>query len=197
MKRIGMLSLFALVFMTGCGDNTGSCISGSQNSVEDILLVAAEQTTEAAEEIITEDIAEESSEADTTENLTEVLTETTADETQTKTGADNEIVDLSDMNANMVYAEVFAMMTSPEEYLGKTIIMTGICNRYTDINTGEDYYACIIQDATACCAQGIEFRLPEGEAYPEMGTEITVTGTFGSYTQGGTEFYALLHSRLK
>ncbi|MBO5560377.1 MAG: hypothetical protein J6A07_01850, partial [Firmicutes bacterium] len=64
-------------------------------------------------------------------------------------------------------------------------------------NTGEDYYACIIQDATACCAQGIEFRLPEGEAYPEMGTEITVTGTFGSYTQGGTEFYALLKSQLK
>ncbi|MBO5560159.1 MAG: hypothetical protein J6A07_00750, partial [Firmicutes bacterium] len=69
MKRISILSLFALVFMTGCGDNTGTRISGSQNSVEDILLAAAEQTTEAAEEIITEDVAEESSKADTTEDL--------------------------------------------------------------------------------------------------------------------------------
>lgn len=40
--------------------------------------------------------------------------------------------------------------------------MRGMFSSYHDEETGKSYYACIIQDATACCAQGIEFEL-EGE----------------------------------
>ena len=51
------------------------------------------------------------------------------------------------------------------------------------------YFACIIADATACCSQGLEFFLA-GEYtypddYPELGTEITVSGTFETYDEDG------------
>ena len=62
-------------------------------------------------------------------------------------------------------------------------------------------YACIVQDATACCAQGLEFE-PEStlsypDDYPEPGTEITVIGTFDSYreeTDGNTYIYLVLRN---
>ncbi len=90
-------------------------------------------------------------------------------------------IDLTGMSASMVYSMVYNMMLEPEEFIGQTVRMTGI----TAVYHGEekDYYACIIQDATACCAQGIEFELPEG-GYPEEGTQVTVIGTFDSYTEG-------------
>ncbi|MBQ9361747.1 MAG: hypothetical protein IJT96_12000 [Lachnospiraceae bacterium] len=84
--------------------------------------------------------------------------------------------------------------------MGKTIRMNGLYTVYKDEDTGEYYHACIIQDATACCAQGVEFRLA-GEStypddYPEEGDDITVTGTFGTYTEDGYEYCALLEARM-
>ncbi|MBR5360245.1 MAG: hypothetical protein IK123_05075, partial [Lachnospiraceae bacterium] len=95
-------------------------------------------------------------------------------------------VDLTVLSSTMVYSEVYNMMYLPEEYIGKTIKMRGMFSYYHDDATGKDYYACIIQDATACCAQGIEFEL-EGEhspdEYPEEGEEVTVCGVFDTYVE--------------
>ncbi len=78
-------------------------------------------------------------------------------------------VDLTSLSSTMVYSEVFNMMYEPEDYIGKTIRMEGIFSAYHDKNTGNDYYSCIIQDATACRAQGMEFVLADEKAYPEQG----------------------------
>ena len=50
---------------------------------------------------------------------------------------------------------------------------------------GLDFFAVLISDATACCAQGIEF-VPAGEHmypydYPAIGDEIVIHGTFNTY----------------
>jgi hypothetical protein len=50
-------------------------------------------------------------------------------------------------------------------------------------------------DATACCAQGIEFvPLPE-EGYPgampSEGAELTVTGDFDTYYEGNYQYFTL------
>lgn len=68
--------------------------------------------------------------------------------------------------------------------------MSGNTAIYHDENDGNDYYACIIKDATACCAQGIEFQLKD-RAYPEEDAEITVSGIFSSYDIEGAVFYTL------
>ncbi len=97
-------------------------------------------------------------------------------------------VDLTILSSTMVYSEVYNMMMVPDEYIGKTIKMRGICDAFDDPFTGKRYYACIIQDATACCAQGIEFVLNSSynnpEDYPEIGSEITVSGIFETYKEG-------------
>ena len=106
-------------------------------------------------------------------------------------------VDLTKMSSTMVYSEVFAMLYSPEEYMGKTVKMEGVAASYHDSLTDTDYYNCIVEDATACCSQGLEFVLADKEAkYPEDGKEIVVAGTYDSYTENGYTFCCITDAKL-
>ena len=104
------------------------------------------------------------------------------------------------INADMVYAEVFAMMYYPEEYIGKKIKMDGQFAFYHDDETDKYYYACIIKDALACCSQGIEF-IPADESmtiedFPSTGTMICVTGVFETYQDGDSTYCALKDAQM-
>ena len=119
--------------------------------------------------------------------------------------AESAVVDLTALSSTMVYAEVFAMMSSPEDYVGKTVKMQGIFSKgqlYAagSLNDGGTVFACVIQDATACCAQGIPFELAGDHTYPqdypELGDTITVVGTFEIHQQEGMQFCRLRDAEL-
>ena len=126
---------------------------------------------------------------------------------QTQTSADGVDVDLTVLSSTMVYSEVYNMLYFyPEDYYGKTVKMTGQFNVYQWVDESGIVadmpvaYACIISDATACCAEGVEFVL-EGDYtypddYPELGTEITVIGEFQPYEENGMTWYHLVNARL-
>lgn len=107
-------------------------------------------------------------------------------------------VDLTRLNAIMVYSEVNNMMTTPEDYVGKKVRMRGklAVYKYPERN----YYTCIIADATACCQQGMEFLWAGNHKYPEdypnEGDEITVTGVFDIYYEGDKKYCQLKDSSL-
>lgn len=66
-------------------------------------------------------------------------------------------LDLSKLSGTVVYSQVYNMMAEPDAYLGQVIKMAGYYSAYEDKERGVVYHACVIPDATACCAQGIEF----------------------------------------
>ena len=126
---------------------------------------------------------------------------------QTQTSADGVDVDLTVLSSTMVYSEGYNMLYFyPEDYYGKNVKMTGQFNVYQWVDESGIVadmpvaYACIISDATACCAEGVEFVL-EGDYtypddYPELGTEITVIGEFQSYEENGVTWYHLVNARM-
>lgn len=124
---------------------------------------------------------------------------TTVNEPQTPSSqsqvSDNLDVDLTRLSSTMVYSEVYNMMYTPNDYIGKTVKMKGQFAYYEDPETKAQYFACIIADATACCSQGLEFILTGEHTYPndypEVGSEITVTGTFELYTENGFQYCRL------
>lgn len=110
-------------------------------------------------------------------------------------------VDLTTMTSNMVYAEVSNMVYFPDEYVGKKIKMDGsFVLAYSMAEADAFYYACLIEDATACCSQGIEFvragDFSYPEDYPEVGDPITVTGVFELYKDeaDGLEYMHLVNA---
>lgn len=101
-------------------------------------------------------------------------------------------VDLTKMSGTMVYSEVFHIMTNPEDYIGKTIRIRGQYSANYYEQTGKYYHSVIIKDATACCAQGIEFLWDQDshvypDEYPSEGAEIEIAGLFELYTEEGSE----------
>ena len=115
-------------------------------------------------------------------------------------------VDLTVLSSTMVYSEVYNMLyNDPAHYLGKTVKARGTFSIYQLVTDGvlqpdPVSYACIISDAAACCAEGMEFVL-EGDLtypddYPELGAEITVIGEFQSYEENGMTWYHLVNARL-
>ena len=108
-------------------------------------------------------------------------------------------VDLTALSSTMVYAEVCNMMVDPEPYVGKTVKMAGLFSSFHDEANDKYYFACIVMDATQCCAQGIEFvpeedlRFPED--FPKEEDEITVTGVFDTYEEGGYKFCTLRNAK--
>ena len=115
-------------------------------------------------------------------------------------------VDLTKLSSTMVYSEVYVMMTSPQDYIGKTVKMNGQFALYqaTDANgqpvPDQIYFACVIADATACCQQGLEFVLAGDykypDDYPELGTDITVVGEFQTYMEGTQQYCHLINAEL-
>ena len=120
--------------------------------------------------------------------------------------ADGAEVDLTVLSSTMVYSEVYNMLYYDQEsYYGKTVKANGIFAIYQMVVDGVTQpdpvaYACIIADATACCAEGMEFVL-EGDYtypddYPELGTEITVIGEFQPYEENGMTWYHLVNAKM-
>ncbi|MCD7928283.1 MAG: hypothetical protein LUF80_05410 [Oscillospiraceae bacterium] len=182
MKKIISILLALALFaaLAGCGDSGSSAsrTSGQQSSVEQVLQANTEQADE-------QESAEE---------------ETDAGETQQTGTAQAVDVDLTQLSSTMVYSEVYNMMVAPEDYIGKTVRMSGQFAIYYDESTETYYFACIVADATACCSQGIEFVLAGAEYpddYPELGDEITVSGVFQTYQEGSYTYCTLLDAALE
>lgn len=177
-----MIVLMTAIPLTGCGQDQNAAASrpgaSQQNTVNSVLeaRTATEQPTAAptaAPEATRQPV-----------QATEPPTASAAPQVKVD-------IDLTSLSSTMVYSEVYAMMEHPQDYVGKTMRMHGIfaCSE------GNLYYFCVIQDATACCGQGIEFILagnptyPDG--YPTPGTEFTVTGVFEDYLEGQYTYYHL------
>ena len=110
-------------------------------------------------------------------------------------------LDLTQISGTVVYSQVYDMMMNPDSYIGQKIKMKGSFSYYQDPDTKREYFAAIIADATACCAQVIEF-VWEGEHiyprdYPPLDTEITVTGTFSTYDEGEYMYVQLLDAQVE
>ena len=171
MKRIkitGVLLAMVLV-MSGCVQQD---ITEEDNGQKE------EGTTGTLSVITMTEDAEETTETETT------TTEVTAEDS-TIPGVD---YDLTSMSKDMVYATIYQVMYEPDKYVGKVFRVQGPYYPVYVDETGKYYHYCLIQDAAACCTQGMEFVWEDGshiypDEYPAENTEITVQGTFEIYTE--------------
>ena len=202
MKKIAILVLCSLTaaMVTGYGpaDVMGKTVSQS-SSVSDVLaeqMAKADQEAEEDTEQDTEDSTEEASGSqEGSAGRAEAQGEEPEEEEVQEPVYEDIDVDLTILSSTMVYSEVYNMMVSPDTYLGKTVKMDGTFTYYYDEAADIYYYACIIQDATACCAQGIEFapidKYTYPDDFPEVGRQVQVTGVFDTYQEGEYQYCTL------
>ena len=187
------ICLVLILALAGCG-NGGSTSgkTGSQSAgVEDVL----EQGMAEADSV-----DNESSKAAEAEDSGGRSSGQAGGQSNGQPGADGIDVDLTALSSTMVYSEVYNMVSAPDEYIGKTVKMKGPFAVYHDETTDNYYFACVIRDATACCAQGIEFELADKRTYPddypEIDEEICVVGVFDTYKDGEYTYCTLRNAKL-
>ena len=203
-----MLCFTLITVVTGCGSNAGASDTGAngrntsaQPGVKDVLQAGiAEYEGKTDSQTSEEDAqSDDSRQSGLTANAPEPSTQ--ADESTVLSYTEGIDIDLTVMSGTMVYSEVYNMMCEPDKYVGKTIKISGLFSAYHDQGTGQDYFACTIQDATACCAQGMEFVLSDDykypDDYPEEGGIITVVGTFETYMEGSQTYCTLKNAKLE
>ena len=104
-------------------------------------------------------------------------------------------MDLTTLSSTMVFAEVSSLVYDPIPYLGQRVRMEGIFSvdhAYTmegEVDYSQNYFYCIIEDALACCAQGLEFSLAGDYTYPDdypaEGDTVRVVGTVEFFEENG------------
>ena len=202
-KWISLIVCFAVVFsLTGCGSSSAGRTGSQPAGVSDVLeagMAEADSKKEADSQASDSTANTQRSERQSGVNENAPEPEQT-DESKATAGSSEGIdVDLTVLSSTLVYSEVYNMMVSPEEYLGKTVKMDGSFALYHDEATDKYYFACIIADATACCSQGIEFVLTEDytypDDYPEVGGAICVVGIFDTYQEGEYMYCTLRNAR--
>ena len=196
MKRtgIGIWLLAAVVLISGCGkqaDNGKGINSGK--TVDKVI----ESQVKKEEQRKTE----ESTKEDTQKNDQQNTDTQTPESVQGSVNAPEAAVDvdLSVMDSDMIYATVYQMMSDPEQYVGKTFRIEGKFYVTYDEMTKNQYYYCVIKDATECCAQGLEFVWGDGshiypDEYPTDGTEVIVDGTFELYMENDSRYCRLANA---
>ena len=178
----------ALMFsLAACGDGgSASRVDNSQSSVDSVISAQIEKT-------------ETDGEAPVSVEASPAAQDAPAESSPASENSEAE-VDLTLMSSTVVYSEVYNMMVEPENYIGKTVKMCGDYDMFHDEASGINYFACIIRDATACCANGIEFVLTDDysypEDYPELGESITVLGVFDTYEEAGNRYCTLRNAVL-
>ncbi len=217
MKKKSFLTLLLAltVVMSGCGsavepeEKPEKTITVSSPSVSEVLQerTSEEVTEEEEKEEEEKDLSTVSEEAEENEEVMEEVTGTTqlnppapapdpeAEQEIVLSTIEGVDIDLTSLSSTVVYAQVYQMMYYPENFVGKTIRMEGIYSYYMDMASGKSYYGCIIQDATACCAQGVEFEPLDSysypEDYPEDGDIVVVEGVFDTYEEDGYTYCTL------
>ena len=202
--------LFAIMFLTAlvlcaCGsDGNKNRIKNGTKSVNDVLQEQNQKTSKDNKDSrpADSDQEDESATDDTASKSTpdELVPAGNVPPTEEPEEYGKIDVDLTKMSATMVYTEVYNMQSEPDNYEGKIVKMKGTSGYFLDEDTNVYYFACVIQDATACCANGIEYELNKNYKipldYPEMDDEITVVGRFETYLEGDYKYIRLKNANL-
>ncbi len=183
MKRTIML-VSIIVLMAGCGNSSASH-ANSSNSVDNVLnkqVSEAEKNTLNNEDQGVQNDKQAGNVTAVNDSLDQLIASAKGDA--------NVDYDLTRMGSDMVYATVYQLMVNPDDYVGKTIKMNGLYYATYYEPTDQYYHYCIIEDAAACCAQGLEFVWGDGshvypDEYPVENAEIIVTGVFETYQEEG------------
>lgn len=186
-KILACIICLTLAFgVTACGKASDKDSNGDTKIISDAKNKQENSKSDTKKEVSKKEVADDAGKGKSSKS-------------KSKTNSNKIDVDLNNLNANVVYAQVFQMMTEPDKFIGKRIRMSGQFNVYAaqegNPSGVTEYYAIIIADAQACCQQGIEFVWPGHtypDGFPEVKSNASVTGIFEVYEENGKKYCRLI-----
>ncbi len=210
MKRTRILCMMvlalSLAILSGCqkkdaaADNSENKALASSDISQSTALSKQEEASTGLQETASEDAKSDPADLAVLDGLSPVVASTTAaSPARAAAGEENVDVDLTRLSTTIAISEIYNMLVNPDDYMGKTVKMDGQFSYYYNENTDIYYFACIKQDVTGCCGQALEFALQDEAAfpadYPEVGSDMTLVGTYSTYEENGYTYSFLDNAR--
>ncbi|MDO5022913.1 MAG: hypothetical protein Q4E07_06210 [Eubacteriales bacterium] len=100
--------------------------------------------------------------------------------------------DFSRQSVTMVYGFMYDVLTNAENYVGKSLKLTGSYMPY-NAEDGNTYHFLLVYDDAACCELAIELLPTKGSdiAFPKSGDIMQAEGLVDICNDAGTRFVAL------
>ena len=111
-------------------------------------------------------------------------------------------IDLTKMSKTMLFAVVLDIRSRPEQYLGKSVRMTGkfAIIQGVDAQGQPDpdkiFYNCVIPGAQSSLEFGVAGELYYPEDFPDLESTITVEGVYEKYEDNGKVYYRVGQSEI-
>lgn len=201
-KKFLFLAVGMMMLLFGCGVKNNTAVSSLNKGASLAETSAVSLTATSQAEISLSETSQAESSLSETSQAASVQ-----DDSSVSAQASGDVVDLTKLNGTMMYSQVFDMMSNPQKYMGKRVVMRGQFSFYQPMDgdgkpiPDRIYCSCVIADATACCSQGLEFDLANKPAsledYPAAGDDIEVSGTFSTYDEGGFTYCRLINAAMK
>ncbi|ONI39758.1 hypothetical protein AN639_05720 [Candidatus Epulonipiscium fishelsonii] len=166
------LAIFTTLFFVGCSTSDEDNVIQINN--EPILRIEKQNETQKIEQQM--------------EQLANEIMEDSIE--QTSTNVVDGILDLTKLNATMLYAQVYDMVYNIENYRGKKIKIQGFYKEYI-IPMQDISRVLMIPDATACCESGMLLKWNENmpEVFPNEDDHIEIIGTYNNYMEDDLIYY--------
>jgi len=104
-------------------------------------------------------------------------------------------VDLTALSETVLSAELMNIIVNSDDYIGKTITVSGTYSYIFHEAAGIYYHYVITKQGDECCQEGLEFILAGDHVfpddYPTMGTPIEITGVFSRDQGDSIRFFYL------
>ncbi len=204
MKKIFLIiNIFIIFALSACakGKYASNRLSAKNNKVNNVL---EEQVNKEDDKNIQKNDSDNSKIKEQKSKDQETEKQEEKGKKAQKTSDSGVDYDLSSMDSDMVYASVYQLMVEPSSYVGKTFKMQGIYYATYYEPTKKYYHYIIIQDALACCAQGIEFVWDDGshvypDEYPKNDSKIEIVGTFETYKEDNDDrlYCRIVNAKMK
>ncbi len=181
LKKLCLVALSSLIVL--------SCVScGSESSPATIPVIGGEESSQPL--VVDESDIEAYEQAQEEER--EALAHKFYDDEREDAVIGDIDIDLSVLSTTMVYSQVFDIMSYPSEYVGQTIKAVGTfyADYYEPIDEGFTYV--VINDATGCCPQGLEFLSTQEMEIPKDGSTVEIVGVFEEYMSGDFKYYRIV-----
>lgn len=91
-------------------------------------------------------------------------------------------------------AQLAEMMSNPDQYVTRKIIINGSYSYVKDTETGKEYHSCIVSDGGNIVA--IEFDPENKEDLPAVEEDITVEGYYDIYREGDMPYATLRYAQV-
>jgi len=144
--------------------------------------------------VTTEDLSDIIAAAGTAEDTVTVSTQSQTSQDQTDT-ADSDTIIIDDKVFIAMVSDIYA---NTDNYIGKTIKLSGLYDITKDDKTGKTYYSVYRCDTAGCCTCGIEVDWDDNFDYPspQQDQNVTATGVLDSYEENDQKYLVLHLSEL-